>query len=127
MLDLLRCDPTRYVVRSVANHLHDISKKNPSLIFDTLERRQAGNDRSQRQSSEEMRYLVRHALRTLIKQGDKRALAMIGYHEPKLGQIFLSCLDQVQIGQSLVFSFQAVSQQEQHLHMTYTIRFATAS
>ncbi len=127
LLDLLWSDPTRYVVRSVANHLHDISKKNPNLIFDTLERRQHENATAHRQSSQEMRYLVRHTLRTLIKQGDRYAWAMIGYHEPVLSQISLNCAEQVQIGQALVFRFQAVSQAQQTLHVTYTIHFASAS
>lgn len=38
ILDRLFADTTRYVTRSVANHLNDVSKKNPELALDTLER-----------------------------------------------------------------------------------------
>lgn len=38
LLDRLSADPTRYVTWSVANHVNDISKKDPHLALDTLER-----------------------------------------------------------------------------------------
>ena len=38
LLDLLHGDPTRYVTRSVANHLNDITKKQPDLVLDCLDR-----------------------------------------------------------------------------------------
>jgi 3-methyladenine DNA glycosylase AlkC len=37
LLDRLLADPTRYVTWSVANHINDISKKDPHLALDTLE------------------------------------------------------------------------------------------
>jgi 3-methyladenine DNA glycosylase AlkC len=46
LLDRLFADPTRYVTRSVANHVNDISKKDPHLALDTLERwRGSGHQR----------------------------------------------------------------------------------
>ena len=46
LLDRLFADPTRYVTRSVANHVNDISKKDPHLALDTLERwRSSGHHR----------------------------------------------------------------------------------
>jgi 3-methyladenine DNA glycosylase AlkC len=41
VLDRLFADPTRYVTRSVANHVNDIAKKDPHLALDTLERCEA--------------------------------------------------------------------------------------
>ncbi len=35
ILDRLFADPTRYVIRSVANHVNDISKKDPDLALDS--------------------------------------------------------------------------------------------
>ncbi|WP_186124618.1 DNA alkylation repair protein [Burkholderia gladioli] len=70
ILDNLRADPSDYVRRSVANHLNDITKLHPDWV---LERAAAwgGADAG-------TRWIVRHALRTLVKRGDARALALLG-------------------------------------------------
>lgn len=74
-LDVLYADKTRYVTRSVANHLNDISKKDPTLVIVTLARwlKEGG------QTDKELTWMTRHALRTLVKRGDVRALALLGY------------------------------------------------
>jgi 3-methyladenine DNA glycosylase AlkC len=57
LLDRLFADPTRYVTRSVANHVNDISKKDPHLALDTLDRwRGSGHHRPR-----EMGYVIGHA------------------------------------------------------------------
>jgi hypothetical protein len=38
LLDRLFADATRYVTGSVANHVNDVSKKDPHLALDTLDR-----------------------------------------------------------------------------------------
>ncbi|WP_244103379.1 DNA alkylation repair protein [Burkholderia gladioli] len=70
ILDNLRADPSDYVRRSVANHLNDVTKLHPDWV---LERVAAwgGADAG-------TRWIVRHALRTLVKRGDARALALLG-------------------------------------------------
>lgn len=74
ILDTLHTDPTRYVTRSVANHLNDISKVDPDLVIKTLKRWR----RSPLQTPQELAYITRHALRTLIKKGHSRALKLVG-------------------------------------------------
>ncbi|MDC6130217.1 DNA alkylation repair protein [Burkholderia gladioli] len=70
ILDNLRADPSDYVRRSVANHLNDVTKLHPDWV---LERAAAwGVDDAG------TRWIVRHALRTLVKRGDARALALLG-------------------------------------------------
>jgi 3-methyladenine DNA glycosylase AlkC len=66
LLDSLYRDPSEYVRRSVANHVNDHAKNHPEFVLKQL---------SKWKKSEK---LVRHALRTLIKKGDPRALALIG-------------------------------------------------
>ncbi len=74
-LDQLHADPTRFVTRSVANHMNDISKGAPDLVVDTLAKwKQAG-----RQDAKELAWMTRHALRTLVKQGHAGAMAALGY------------------------------------------------
>ena len=72
LLEVLRDDPEEYVRRSVANNLNDISKDHPERAVDVAERWWVD-------ASRERRRLVRHALRTLVKAGNSRALAVLGY------------------------------------------------
>ncbi|MBL8652252.1 MAG: DNA alkylation repair protein [Sphingopyxis sp.] len=70
ILEALKADPALYVRKSVANHLNDIAKDRPDWLLDRL----AGWS----QDEAATKWIVRHALRTLIKAGDPRALALIG-------------------------------------------------
>lgn len=75
LLDALQGDRTRYVTRSVANHLNDIGKKDPDLVMDRLEKWRAQGT----QSRAELKWMTQHALRGLVKAGNARALSMLGY------------------------------------------------
>lgn len=75
LLKKLHSDPTRYVTRSVCNHLNDIAKKQPDLVIDLLE----GWANAKDQDSKELEWMTRHGLRTLVKQGHSGALALLGY------------------------------------------------
>jgi 3-methyladenine DNA glycosylase AlkC len=80
-LDILHADNTRYVTRSVANHLNDIAKTEPELVLATLRRWQTLSQ----QSESELQWITRHALRTLIKQGHPAALKLLGFrHAPAI-------------------------------------------
>ena len=72
LLELLKDDPEPYVRRSVANNLNDIAKDHPDVVVALCCRWLAG-------ASEERRALVAHGLRTLVKQGDPDALALLGF------------------------------------------------
>jgi 3-methyladenine DNA glycosylase AlkC len=72
LLEALKDDPEEYVRRSVANNLNDISKDHPDLVVEVARRWWAG-------ASPDRRRLVRHGLRTLIKQGHPGALAVLGH------------------------------------------------
>ncbi len=71
LLEILRDDPELYVRRSVANHWNDIGKDHPRLLISTMENwiTDAGPERKR---------LIRHALRSLIKEGRPEALALLG-------------------------------------------------
>jgi 3-methyladenine DNA glycosylase AlkC len=72
LLERLKDDPELYVRRSVANNLNDIGKDNPAALIETA-RRWLKNATPQRAA------LVRHALRSAIKRGDKQALGLLGF------------------------------------------------
>ncbi|AJK50718.1 DNA alkylation repair protein [Burkholderia plantarii] len=70
ILDNLRADASAYVRRSVANHLNDVTKQHPAWV---MARAAAwGMDDAG------TRWIVGHALRTLVKRGDAQALALLG-------------------------------------------------
>jgi len=75
LLDTLHADRTRFVTRSVANHLNDITKSGPDMVLDALRRWQE----EARQSEGELAWITAHALRGLVKAGHEGALAMLGY------------------------------------------------
>lgn len=74
ILDGLKDDPSLYVRKSVANHLNDITKDHPAYVLDLIENWPLAQPRTA--------WIARHALRTLIKKGDKRALAITGAGKP---------------------------------------------
>ncbi len=71
VLERLRHDPSEMVRRSVANHLNDITKDYPALVVATVEAWTKDSSTDQR--------MISHALRTLVKQGDAGALAVLGF------------------------------------------------
>lgn len=70
ILEILKADPSLYVRKSVANHLNDIAKDRPDWLLGRLQTWPQDDPRTV--------WIIRHALRTLIKQGEPRALALIG-------------------------------------------------
>lgn len=70
ILDNLRADASPYVRRSVANHLNDVAKIHPAWVLERAARWGVDDPPT--------RWIVRHALRTLVKQGHARALGILG-------------------------------------------------
>lgn len=75
LLEALHADPTRYVTRSVANHLNDVSKISTETVVTHLKNWQALG----LQDPKELAWMCRHALRTAVKAGDSGALALLGF------------------------------------------------
>ena len=122
-MDTLYADKTRFVTRSVANHLNDISKIDPELVIRTLKRWRAEG----KQQVKEMEWMTRHALRTLVKQGHSDALALLGYAQnPQItiGELMLVD-DEVRIGEALSFSCDIEAQGDEALLIDYVIHFQT--
>ncbi|WP_166426770.1 DNA alkylation repair protein [Labedella populi] len=74
VLESLRDDGSDYVRRSVANHLNDIARHDPALVVETLDDWANDADAPPTRS-----WVVRHALRSLVKKGDQGALAILGF------------------------------------------------
>lgn len=69
ILEALKDDPDLYVRRSVANHLGDIAKDHPELVFEIGMRWVNG-------ASAERKWLIRHAVRHPAKKGVAAALRL---------------------------------------------------
>lgn len=72
LLELLKDDASLYVRRSVANNLNDIGKDHPARL--TAIAAEWWKD-----ASAERQWIIRHALRSAVKRGDPRALAVLGF------------------------------------------------
>lgn len=72
LLERLKNDPEEYVQRSVANHLNDLSRIDRKLLLETLQR-------WQKPELQVSRKIIRHASRTLLKEGNPTALKLHGY------------------------------------------------
>ena len=131
ILSALKDDDEEYVRRSVANHLNDIAKDHPDLVANIAHEwlKEDGLEKStQRYKNREK--LVRHACRTLIKQGHIHALKAFGIEAPKVQVVSLIALNkQVKIGDTLTFqlSLNALCIQPQKLVIDYLIHHKKAN
>jgi 3-methyladenine DNA glycosylase AlkC len=122
ILEKLKTDPELYVRRSVANNLNDISKDNPQIVTDTLKK-------WSKIKTDEMEWLIKHSLRTLIKQGNKDALEILGYSN-KINLIVKNLrLDkkEVSIGETVNFDFEIESMEAENLMIDYVVHHMKAN
>lgn len=124
ILETLCDDPDESVRRSVANNLNDISKDHPDVVVEVV--------RSWlRRPAEHTTTTARHALRTLLKRGDRDALEILGYRPDPA--VALSDLmvdpDVVPIGGNARLSFRLHSTGNalQALMVDYAIHYVKAN
>ncbi len=124
LLDMLHADKARFVTRSVANHLNDLSK----IVPDEVLARLAQWDAAGEQNRQELDWMKRHALRTLIKQGHRGAMAALGYSAdvPVTAQIAVAD-STVPIGGALAFEVTLHCNVDAPVLVDYRIGFARPS
>ena len=124
LLEKLKDDPSEYVRRSVANNLNDISKDHPELVLQTCYRWLDD-------ASDERRWIVRHATRTLVKSGHPDVFPLLGYTEnPEISVESFRLEDtRVALGDALAFRFAltSTSKAEQKIVLDYGIHFMKAN
>lgn len=123
ILEKLKVDESLYVRRSVANNLNDISKDNPEWMINLCEIWLAD-------SHEHTDWIVKHALRSLVKAGDVRVFPLLGYAAKP--SVFVSeiQLDKkvVALGESISFSCALTGgKKAQNLVVDYVIYFMKAN
>ncbi len=119
VLDNLFYDAERYVTRSVANHLNDISKFDPDFVVQILKKWK----KSKKQNDVEMKYIIQHSLRTSIKKGHTSTLAFLGYNSDCSVVVNKLKLKEkeIKINESVEFSFEIEGKKEENLIIDYKI------
>ena len=123
ILENLRHDETDYVRRSVGNNLNDITKDNPQVVIDTLTRWEDG--------TYEVRWIMSHALRSLVKAGDAQALNLLGfgtYLQLELSDFSITPTE-IPMGGEVEFSFnlRSTGTEPQKLMIDYVMEFVRAN
>lgn len=122
ILEKLKDDDSEFVQKSVANNLNDISKDHPELVLDICERWQG--------TSKNTDWIVKRACRTMLKAGNKRALLLFGFGDPK--SLYVEKLNlskkTVKIGQKVQFSFElrVGTKKKCKVRLEYIVNFAKA-
>lgn len=120
LLEVLHTDRTRFVTRSVANHVNDLSKLDPDLAVGLLTSwRNAGA-----QEPRELDFIVRHAARTLVKRGYGPALELVQVTP----SVEVTIIDAevpvaVTLGDSLRFSVTLQAARDADVVVGYRLRF----
>jgi len=119
ILENLKNDESLYVRKSVANHLNDISKNHPKLVLDICKKWHG--------TSKNTDWIVKHALRSLLKSGNKEALAIFGTADAKnieVEELMLS-KNRLKIGDEFTFSFHVhnTNKTDRTLRLEYIIHF----
>ena len=124
VMNLLHADPTRYVTRSVANTMNDLSRDDPEVVIKTLKQWR----RSAAQVRDELDWMTRHALRTLVKTDNTQALELLGYPaEPKFSLRKVWASNSVAIGDALHWRGTLTSKARQKLKVGLRVHFLKAS
>ncbi|MFJ7281314.1 DNA alkylation repair protein [Pseudomonas sp. NPDC099000] len=123
ILDNLKADNSLYVRKSVANHLNDITKDHPEWVLDLIEGWSLENKHTA--------WIAKHALRSLIKQGNQRALAIIGASGKAEVEIIGVKVEPavIRLGEKITLSFAVKSTvaESQRLVIDYAIDYVKAN
>lgn len=99
VLENLKNDESESVRRSVANNVNDISKEHPELVIQLMKKWQG--------KTAETNWVVKHACRTLLKQGNLEVMQLFGFGA--IDEIAVTDLKvltpTVKIGEALEFRF----------------------
>ncbi|RWZ51586.1 DNA alkylation repair protein [Labedella phragmitis] len=124
VLDRLRDDESEYVRRSVANHLNDVSRHDPDLVVEVARRWSADVDAPRTRA-----WVVRHALRSLVKKGDPGALEVLGFrpHAVSLSKPAVSAPVVVPGAATFSFDVRNDGDEEARLVVDYVVHYRKAN
>lgn len=121
ILEQLKADPSLYVRKSVANNLNDISKTHPNLVTKIAREWYGKNSRTD--------WIVKHACRTLLKNGNREVLDIFGFKNIDYINVndFSLNVDSIFIGDKISFSFKIEPKTAVKLRLEYGIDYVKAN
>ncbi len=123
ILEKLKDDPEEFVRKSVANNLNDISKDHPELVLDICERWQGNSPRTN--------WIIKHACRSLLKNGNTRAMLLFGFANPhQMSAENLNFSNNTPaIGEKIIFEFDLnlKTGKKQKVRLEYVVHFVKSS
>ena len=123
ILNAMHNDSEDYVRRSVANHANDLARHAPDLVVEAAARWQGTGTSGSA-------WVVRHALRTLVKKGNPGALALLGFAPAEVSVTDLSAeAGSVLLPGELAFGFLLTNTGDAaaRLAVDYAVHFVKAS
>ena len=117
ILTQLKADSSLHVRKSVANNLNDISKTHPDLIVQLAKDWYGQNERTN--------WILKHGCRTLLKKGNREALALFGYDDgvPVNVDSFTLGASSVLMGEAISFSFVIATSKTAKVRLEYGIDY----
>jgi hypothetical protein len=120
-LEQLKTDPSVWVRKSVANNLNDISKTHPDLVIKIAKEWYGKNENTD--------WIVKHGCRTLLKKGNRDALALFGLHDVVSIDVddFTLRETSISIGEELTFSFSLFTKEATKARLEYGIDYVKSN
>ena len=117
----LKTDPSAYVRKSVANNINDISKTHPDLIVKLAQDWYGENEYTD--------WIIKHGCRTLLKKGNRDALAIFGYQDVTAVDVSGFTIDRASVpfGGEMTFSFEILSETPTKVRLEYGIDYVKAN
>jgi 3-methyladenine DNA glycosylase AlkC len=120
ILESLKADDSLYVRKAVANNLNDISKEHPELVIEVAGMWLKSNH-------EHTNWIIKRALRTLVKKGDPKALKLLGVNHKSAVEVtsFVIKPSRIKVGDmvSLHLELKSTSKSKQKLVVDYNVHY----
>ncbi|HEX2896737.1 MAG TPA: DNA alkylation repair protein [candidate division Zixibacteria bacterium] len=120
ILEMLRADDSLYVRKAVANNLNDISKEHPDLVVEVAGVWLKSNH-------EHTNWIIKRALRTLIKKGHPKALKLMGVNHKSAVEVtsFVIKPARIKVGDivTVFVELESTSKSKQKLVIDYNVHY----
>jgi 3-methyladenine DNA glycosylase AlkC len=112
-----------YVRKSIANHFNDIAKDHPKLLLNELR-----EWRKKHPGNENLEWVYRHGLRTLLKKGNQDALKFLGFGGEQIQvHSFAISPRRLKIESNLLISLKFKAKQSAALMIDYAVHHRKAN